>query len=87
MKQEYREAFSEISEILNLMPVGLLNKISRRFCEMIEEKAKTYCPNIQEPLEKQKLKDETIIILGLIYRDFYVMKMKGENYKKKIHRS
>ncbi len=54
---------------------------------MIEEKAKTYCPNIQEPLEKQKLKDETIIILGLIYRDFYVMKMKGENYKKKIHRS
>ena len=35
-----------------------------------EERDTNYIPNIQEPLEKQKLKNETIIILGLIYRDF-----------------
>ena len=71
MKLEYREAFEEIYEIFNLMPKELLNKIPTRFFEMIKEERDTnYCPNIQEPLEKQKLKNETIIILGLIYRDF-----------------
>ena len=71
MKPEYREAFEEIYEIFNLMPKELLNKIPKKFYEMIEEERDTnYYPNIQEPLEKQKLKNETIIILGLIYRDF-----------------
>lgn len=71
MKPEYREAFEEIYEIFNLMPKELLNKIPTKFYEMIEEERDTnYFPNIQEPLEKQKLKNETIIILGLIYRDF-----------------
>lgn len=71
MKLEYREAFEEIYEIFRLMPKELLNKIPTKFYEMIEEERDTnYFPNIQEPLEKQKLKNETIIILGLIYRDF-----------------
>ena len=71
MKPEYREAFEEIYEIFSLMPKELLNKIPTKFHEMIEEERDTnYSPNIQEPLEKQKLKNETIIILGLIYRDF-----------------
>lgn len=71
MKPEYREAFEEIYEIFSLMPKGLLKKIPTKFYEMIEEERDTnYSPNIQEPLEKQKLKNETIIILGLIYRDF-----------------
>lgn len=71
MKREYMEAFSEVYEILKLMPSELLNKIPKKFYKMIEEeKSKEYCPNIKEPLEQQKLKNETIIILGLIYRDF-----------------
>lgn len=71
MKPEYREAFEEIYEIFGLMPMELLNKIPTRFYEMIEEERDSnYSPNIQEPLEKQKLKNETVIILGLIYRDF-----------------
>ena len=53
------------------MPDELTNKIPSKFKEMLEdERDKEYNPNIQEPLEKQKLKNETIIILGLIYRDF-----------------
>lgn len=71
MKPEYREAFEEIYEIFSLMPKELLKKIPTKFYEMIEEERDTnYSPNIKEPLEKQKLKNETIIILGLIYRDF-----------------
>lgn len=71
MKQEYMEAFTEVNEIIKMMPEELVNKIPNKFREMIEEERdKGYAPNIQEPLEKCKLKNETIIILGLIYRDF-----------------
>ena len=71
MKQEYKEAFTEVNEIIKMMPEELTNKIPSKFKEMIEdERDKEYTPNIEEPLEKQKLKNETIIILGLIYRDF-----------------
>lgn len=71
LKPEYREAFEEIYEIFSLMPKELLDKIPTKFYEMIKEERDTsYFSNIQEPLEKQKLKNETIIILGLIYRDF-----------------
>lgn len=71
MKKEYMEAFSEVYEIFKLMPQELLNKIPQNFYEIIkEERDKEYLPNIKEPIENQKLKDETIILLGLIYRDF-----------------
>ena len=54
-----------------MMPDELVNKIPSKFREMLEdERDKEYNPNIQEPLEKCKLKNETIIILGLIYKDF-----------------
>ena len=71
MKQEYKEAFTEVNEIIKMMPDELVNKIPSKFREMLEdERDKEYNPKIQEPLEKCKLKNETIIILGLIYRDF-----------------
>ncbi len=71
MKQEYREAFTEVNVIIQLMPEELVDKIPSRFRVMLEEeKDKNYHPDIKEPLEEQKLKEETIIILGLIYRDF-----------------
>lgn len=71
MKQEYKEAFTEVNEIIKMMPIELVNKIPSKFREMIvEEKYKNYIPDIKEPIEKRKLKNETIIILGLIYRDF-----------------
>ena len=71
MKQEYKEAFTEVNEIIKMMPIELVNKIPSKFREIIvEEKDKNYIPDIKEPIEKCKLKNETIIILGLIYRDF-----------------
>ena len=72
MKPEFREAFEEVFEILNLIPKELFNKIPSSFYKMIEdERDKNYHPDIREPIEKCKLKKETILLLGLIYRDFF----------------
>ena len=71
MKREYEEAFAEVDEMLKIMPADLLRKIPTQFKEMISlKKAKDYNIKIQEPLEQQHLKQKTITILGLIYRDF-----------------
>lgn len=71
MKQEYREAFLEVYEILNLMPIALSNKIPQKFKDIINrEKSQKFITNISEPIDKCSLKEETIIILALIYRDF-----------------
>lgn len=65
------EAFTEVNEIIKLMPEELVNQIPSKFREMIqEERDRNYVPDIKEPLENCKLKEETIIILGLMYRDF-----------------
>ena len=79
MKEIYKEAFVEVSEIFKLMPKTMLNKIPSRFRQIIEnEKSTTYTSNIKEPLEQCTLKEETIIILSLIYRDFLCSKEEKE---------
>ena len=71
MNRAYEEAFVEIDEILKIMPVDLLSRIPVQFRQVISEnKAKDYKIEINEPLEEEKLKEETVVILGLIYRDF-----------------
>ena len=71
MKRAYEEAFAEVDEILKIMPIDLLSKIPAKFRQIISEnKALNYKIEIQEPLQEEKLKEETIVILGLIYRDF-----------------
>lgn len=71
MNKAYEEAFAEVDEILKIMPIELLTKIPIKFRNIISEnKANDYKIEIQEPLNEEKLKEETIVILGLIYRDF-----------------
>ena len=71
MNRAYEEAFVEVDEILKMMPIDLISKIPMNFRKMISEnKAKDYKVEIKEPLEEEKLKEETVVILGLIYRDF-----------------
>ena len=82
MKLIYKEAFSEIDAIFKLMPSNLLNKIPKKFREIIEsEKSMTYNPIIKEPIEEFELKEETIIILALIYRDFLCSNEEKEQLK------
>ena len=71
MERVYEEAFAEVDEILKIMPIDLLSKIPVQFRQIISEnKAQNYKVEIQEPLEEENLKEETVVILGLIYRDF-----------------
>lgn len=79
MKEEYREAFSEVEQILNLMPSNLSDKIPLEFKKIVSaEKSKTYYPKISEPIEECILKEETTIILAVIYRDFLCPKQERE---------
>ena len=71
MDRNYQEAFVEVEATLKTMPVELSEKIPMKFRKIIiENQAPDYKVIIQEPLEQQKLKKETLVILGLIYRDF-----------------
>lgn len=82
MKEVYKEAFAEVNEIFKLMPEGLLNKIPSEFKQIIEgEKSTSYISQIHEPIEECNLKEETIIILALIYRDFLCSKEEKEKLK------
>lgn len=71
MDIEYKRAFTEVDEIFKLMPIDLLSRIPPKLRQIISEnKAQDYKIKIEEPLEEKNLKKETIVILGLIYRDF-----------------
>jgi len=71
VERAYEEAFAEIDEILKIMPVDLLSRIPVQFRRLISEnRAINYKIDIKEPIEEKVLKEETIAILGLIYRDF-----------------
>lgn len=82
MKEIYMDAFSEVNAILNIMPSNLFNKIPLKFRQMISEyKNNSYNPRIEEPVENFELKDETKIILSLIYRDFLCSNEEKERLK------
>lgn len=84
MKREYEEAFAEVDEIFKIMPIDVLGKIPIKFRKIISEnKANDYKIEIEEPLDEQKLKEETIVILGLIYRDFLASPEEREELKAK----
>ena len=71
MREEYLKAFSEVEQIIKLMPVTLQKKIPDRFKNIIStEKSRTYRPHIEETFEECNIMEETKIILALIYRDF-----------------
>ena len=71
MEKEIKEAFYEVNEILNLIPKELVEKIPNSFLEIIKEnKANNYYKEIKGLDNLEILKKETIVLLGLIYRDF-----------------
>ena len=84
MERAYEEAFVEIEEIFKIMPIDLLSKIPVEFRQVISEnKAKDYKVKIVEPLEENNLKKETVVILGLIYRDFLASPEEREELQKR----
>jgi hypothetical protein len=69
---KYRKAFSEIYEIMKIIPNDLKIKISPKFLKIIEEnRDKNYSIKINSDIEKNTFLYETEIILGIIYRQFW----------------
>ena len=84
MKRNYEEAFAEVEEILKIMPIDLVSKIPIKILRIISEnKATDYNVKIQEPVNEQNLKPETIAILGIIYRDYISTPEEREELQKK----
>ena len=67
MEQNLSKAFTEVYEILKVTPIELTSKIPTKFRKIIEEnRDKEYRFQLEEPFNEKDLKEETIIILGLI---------------------
>lgn len=72
MEDSLYKAFTEVYEILKVTPIELTSKIPTKFRKIIEEnRDKEYRFQIEEPFDEKDLREETIVILGLIYRDFF----------------
>ena len=71
MDEKYKNSLTEVYEILKLMPESVLNKIPQKLKSIIEdERNKDYKITIKEPLKTEDFQYETIVLLGMIYRDF-----------------
>ena len=83
MVQVYREAFTEVNEILKYLSEDLLKKIPKEFIDNIKENMSTsYILKYDNTkgINEQNLKQETRAILSVIYRDYIC----DENIKKEI---
>lgn len=71
MDENYRKAFSEVSEVIKAMPDNLLKKIPNKFIDIVEkEKLDNYKIRLCDNIEEQVFSEEATIILGIIYKDF-----------------
>ena len=73
MDVQDRQAFSDVSIIIKMMPKSMRLKINPSFIKFIEDnKDIEYVSNINKriPLKNQTLKESTREILALIYRDY-----------------
>ena len=68
-----RQALTDVSIIIQMMPKKMKNQINPRFIEFIEKnKDNNYISHINEtiPLREQQLTENTKTLLALIYRDY-----------------
>lgn len=81
---EFREALTEVSEVLKYTDEDVVNQIPKSFIRFIEEnKDKDYAFNIDEnkTLENQNLKQSTREIIALIYRSYIATPEEKEEFK------
>ena len=68
-----KQAFSDLSIIIKMMPQDMQQKISTNFINLIEQhKDSNYISNINPniPIKEQELSETTKVFLALIYRDY-----------------
>ena len=64
MEEKYREAFSELEQIIQIMPTTLKDKIPEKLKKMIkDEKSKSYITKIKEPI-KDPMKETALMAVS-----------------------
>ena len=77
----YEEAYAEVIEILNYIPINEYKKIPKKYIIFMEENCSennTFVYNIALPFNKQNISDTAKNILGMIFRLFIIDQTKKE---------
>lgn len=87
MNYKTKEIYSEVYEILNLMGDRFINKLPNKLFDLIKnERLETYNPkyDLELPLEEQRIKEETIDIIALLYLNYWCESEDEKNELNKI---
>ena len=82
----YEEAYAEVIEVLNYIPMNEYKKIPKKYIVFMEENCSensSFTYNIALPFEKQNISDTAKNILGMIFRLFVIEQSKKKELNKK----
>ena len=74
MMLEYRQSLTELNTIIHYMDIEYLKKLPKKFIEFVSSNMdKEYTPNIDKniPINEQYLKEDTKVLLSLLYRNYW----------------
>lgn len=83
MTLEYKQSLKEVNTILNFMGKEYINKLPNKLVSFIKENMdNSYISNINVniPINEQPIKNDTKILLSLLYRNYWCSEEKRENY-------
>ena len=82
----YEEAYAEVIEVLNYIPMNEYKKIPKKYIVFMEENCSensSFIYNIALPFEKQNISDTAKNILGMIFRLFVIEQSKKNELNNK----
>ena len=82
----YEEAYAEVIEVLNYIPINEYKKIPKQYITFMEEncsETSSFVYNIALPFDKQNISDTAKNILGMIFRLFIIGESKKEELSNK----
>ena len=88
MDSDTKEVYSEICEFLDLLSDNYKNKIPNEMLRLFEEnKSKDYIQHINPniPIEEQKLKDETLTLISILYLKYWCKDEKEKENLKQVY--
>lgn len=74
MTLEYKQSLSELNTILSLMGMEYSNKLPKKLIKFIKENMdNSYISdiNVNTPINEQPIKNDTKILLSLLYRNYW----------------
>ena len=85
MTKEYREALTEVNEILKFCDINIVKKIPCRFKKFVEDNMNTdykFKMDLSKSINQQNISKQTQYILAMIYKDYICDEDKKEKIKK-----